>query len=510
MASPRTVVVGLDGGHFELIQPWINDGKLPNIERAIETGISADLNSVLPPVTSPNWKSYATGKNPGKLGIFWWENIDVENERVYYPTERKNDHTEFWELIGEKESAGIVGVPTTYPPKPVDGFVISGAPDGENSDYTHPESLESELEESFDYAVTKRNRLSVNREAAVEEILKLIDSRFRVAKELADEHDVAFLQVTTFYLNSLHHFLWDNEATLEGWQIADEHLGDFLDEDCNLVLMSDHGSTEIETVFNINTWLEREGYLTLSTGIANYLYRAGITTDRLIRLAYFLGIPRLAERVVPERLLRLIPDEHGELRREAKTDSVDWRRSDALASGQGPVYLTIDTDENRYEQIRSEIISQLQQFRDPSGHPVADRVLPGEEVYSGRYLGQAPDIVINQSDGIHIAGSIGRDDIFSTPRNDEWRAENKRQGMFVASGPDFSNTVPDQLSILDLAPMMLHLHGCAVPRDMDGCVPKAVFAGGTPPAERDIEFRSQSKKAGERQRIRTIARHSSL
>jgi predicted AlkP superfamily phosphohydrolase/phosphomutase len=510
MASPQTVVVGLDGGHFDLIQPWIDDGILPNIERAIETGVSTDLNSVLPPVTSPNWKSYATGKNPGKLGIFWWENIDVENERVYYPTERKNAHAEFWELIGEKESAGVVGVPTTYPPKPVDGFVVSGAPDGENSGYTHPESLESELEEAFDYTVTKRNRLSVNREAAVEEILELIDSRFRVANVLADKYDVAFLQITTFYLNSLHHFFWDDKATLQGWQIADEHLGDFLDEDCNLVLMSDHGSTEIETVFNINTWLEREEYLTLDTGIADPLYRVGITTDRLIRLAYFLRIPRLAERVAPERLLRLIPDEHGEFQREAKSNNIDWRRSDALASGQGPVYLAIDTDNPRYEQVRSEIISQLQLLRDPSGHPVADRVLPGEEVYSGRYLDQAPDIVIDQKNGIHIAGSIGRDDIFSTPNDDEWRAENKRQGMFVASGPDFSSTVPDQLSILDLAPMMLHLHGCAVPRDMDGCVPKTVFADGTPPAVRDVEFRSQSEVARERQRIRTIARQSPL
>jgi predicted AlkP superfamily phosphohydrolase/phosphomutase len=201
----------------------------------------------------------------------------------------------------------------------------------------------------------------------------------------------------------------------------------------------------------------------------------------------------LAERVAPERLLRLIPDEHGEFQREAKSNNIDWRRSDALASGQGPVYLAIDTDNPRYEQVRAEIISQLKKLRDPSGHPVADRVLPGEEVYSGRYLDQAPDIVIDQNNGIHIAGSIGRDDVFSTPSDDEWRAENKRQGMFVASGPDFSSTVPDQLSILDLAPMMLHLHGCAVPRDMDGCVPKPVFADGTPPAKRDVEFRFRPK-----------------
>jgi predicted AlkP superfamily phosphohydrolase/phosphomutase len=214
--------------------------------------------------------------------------------------------------------------------------------------------------------------------------------------------------------------------------------------------------------------------------------------------------------VAPDRLLRLIPDEHGELQREAKMDNIDWRRSEALASGQGPVYLAIDTDNPGYEQIRSEIISKIKQVSDPSGNPVADRVLPGEEVYSGRYLDQAPDIVIDQNNGIHIAGSIGRDNVFSTPSDDGWRAENKRQGMFVASGPDFSSTVPEQLSILDIAPMMLHLHGCTVPRGMDGCVPKPVFADGTPPAERDVEFRSRSKEGRERQRIRTIARRSSL
>ena len=88
--QPRTVVFGLDGAHFELIEPWIEDGDLPNIQRAIDEGMSGDLQSVLPPVTSPNWKAYLTGKNPGQFGIFWWENIDIKNRRIYYPNNRKN------------------------------------------------------------------------------------------------------------------------------------------------------------------------------------------------------------------------------------------------------------------------------------------------------------------------------------------------------------------------------------------------------------------------------------
>jgi predicted AlkP superfamily phosphohydrolase/phosphomutase len=510
MPKPKTVVVGLDGAHFELIEPWLQDGKLPNIKRAIENGISSDLRSVLPPVTSPNWKAYATGKNPGKLGIFWWENIDVEDQRVYYPTERKNNHTEFWELIGEKESAGVVGVPTTYPPKSVESFLISGAPDSDTSDYTHPPDLEGKLERDFDYSVTKRNRLSVNRTEAVEEILELIDSRFEVGKSLANEKEVSFLQITTFYLNSLHHFLWDDEATLRGWQIVDNHIAEFLEEDCNLVLMSDHGSTEIQTVFNINTWLENEGYLSTNAGFSDYLYQAGITTDRLIRLAYLFRIPRLAERLVPERLIKQIPNEQGELQREAKTDNVDWSSTDALASGQGPVYVTLDSSSSRYRELQTEIIDKLEKLCDPSGRPVADRVLPGKEVYEGEYLSEAPDIVIDQANGVHISGSIGGAKIFTTPEKNEWRAENKREGMFVACGPNFGGSIPDKLSILDLAPMLLHLHGCAVPADMDGDVPQSVFAEDTAPAQREVEYRTNDAEPTEVQRIRRIARESNL
>jgi predicted AlkP superfamily phosphohydrolase/phosphomutase len=209
-------VFGLDGAGFELIEPWLDAGELPNVKQAVETGISGDLRSVMPPVTSPNWKTYATGKNPGKIGIYWWENVDVEERRVYYPTERKSVNTEFWEIIGEEDSAGVIGVPTTYPPKSIDGFLVAGGPDGSNEGFARPPELEKRLREEFGYRVLKRNRLADDFDAAAAEIHDLIDIRFTVAKRLFEEWDVPFLQVTTFYLNSLHPFLWNHEYTLEG------------------------------------------------------------------------------------------------------------------------------------------------------------------------------------------------------------------------------------------------------------------------------------------------------
>ncbi|WP_050036833.1 MULTISPECIES: alkaline phosphatase family protein [unclassified Haloarcula] len=510
MTDHPTVVFGIDGAHFELLGPWIEAGHLPNIERAIDSGVSADLESVLPPVTSPNWKAYATGKNPGKIGIFWWENIDVENQRVHYPSERKHVNTEFWEYIAENEPVGVLGVPTTYPPKDVGEFLVAGPPDGKNTGYAHPSGLESRLKEEFDYRVRKHNRLDGDRKAAAEEILELIDSRFTVSEMLREEYDVSFLQVTTFYINSLQHYLWDDEYTRRGWQIIDEHLGQFLDANCNIVLMSDHGSNPIETVFHVNSWLESNTYLKTNTDIADTFYRLGINKDRLIQLTNKLGLTQFAKHVTPREILQYLPDTSGAVNKEGKTDAVDWQETSAIASGQGPIYLTAEHGTDEYNRIRDQLQTELESMSDPDGNPIADAVYKGEDVYSGRYVDEAPDLVIDQAKGVHIPGGIGRETVFTKPTDDGWNAENKRQGLFVATGPDFTTGTHDPISILDLAPTLLHLHDRPVPADMDGTVQQSVFATDSKPANRKVKRANVSERDQEKARIRTIARNIDL
>jgi len=510
MADAKTVVFGLDGAHFELIEPWIEAGHLPNVERVIEYGVAADLESVLPPVTSPNWKAYATGKNPGKIGIFWWENVDIDGRRVYYPSERKHGNTEFWELIADDEPVGVMGVPTTYPPKQVDEFLVAGAPDGEDDGFTYPPSLEDELEDRFDYRVLKRRRIKDDKSAAAEEILELIDTRFTAARALFEERDVSFLQATTFYINSLHHFLWDDDYTRQAWKIVDSHLGQFLNEGHNVVLMSDHGSNEVQTVFHINAWLEREGYLVLDTEIADLLYRFGMNTDRVSRIAGAVGIRQLVKRLAPQWVLNNVPDEEGELNRESKTDNVNWTETQALASGQGPIYLSADRSSSEYNHVREEIIDRLANMTSPDDKPIVDAIYRGEEVYEGPFLDEAPDIVIDQARGVHIPGGIGRESVFTTPTDDGWKAENKRHGLFAASGPAFANDGLKRLSLLDLAPTLLHLHDCPIPEDMDGQVQHEVFAPNSEPRNRDVTYDHTSEKKREIRRIVDISRRTDL
>src|SRR5512139_130949 len=70
MDKKKIIVIGIDGGTFDIIRPMIELGELPHISSLISKGVSSDLHSTLPPVTAPAWTSFMTGTNPGKHGIF--------------------------------------------------------------------------------------------------------------------------------------------------------------------------------------------------------------------------------------------------------------------------------------------------------------------------------------------------------------------------------------------------------------------------------------------------------
>ncbi|MFW6104952.1 MAG: alkaline phosphatase family protein [Chloroflexota bacterium] len=501
----KTIVIGLDGAHFELIDPWIEEGVLPNIARIKQQGVWADMRSVLPPVTSPNWKCYSTGKNPGKVGIFWWENIDWKNKRVYYPIARKHENKEIWDYLGDAGiKVGGIGMPTTYPPKKVNGFLVSSPPDASTKGVTYPRQLEEELVRQG-WRNHPQHSIDIDREKASQEIQEIIDKQFKMAKVLGEKYKVDFLMAAVFHINTLHHFLWDAPETKKAWEIIDKHIGEFMAQGANIIIMSDHGSNKIETVFNINTWLKEEGYLRLRPSPAHALYRIGINQHSLGKLASRSGLLPLLRKIVPKTFIRNIPSEAGEIQREAKTDKVDWQKSKAFASGQGPIYLNPQNSDN--DMIREEIKQKLEALLNPStGERVIEKVYTKEELYQGRYLEEAPDLIIDQAKGVHIPGGIGQDKVFDSPHR--WRAENKKFGLFMAHGPDIKQTGEiENVSILDLAPTILHLMNVPVPDDMDGKVLKDVFIFSSEPGKRKVAYgQSGDKHERERDKIRKTLR----
>ena len=468
----RTFVVGLDGASWRLLDPWLAAGDLPNLAALRGEGSWAGTRSCLPPVTFPNWKCYAAGKDPGGLGVFWFEHVDLAEGHIEVAEGGDFRSAELWDYLNDEgQSAGVVNMPTMYPPRPIDGVVVAGGPDaveGEyrsiDAGYTAPEGLAAELRERFDYEVHPDPLLSGNDErgAEVDAILDLLDTRFEVALALFEERELDFVHVTLFYLNVLQHFFWDGEPTKRAWELVDGWLGRLRELDCNLVLMSDHGSAPTTTEFYINEWLAEQGYQARTRTVDDYLTQVGIDRETVLRAAKRFGLVDTLARVVPERVQRLVPQSDG-LKRDRKLDAVALPRTKAVASGQGPVYVNPAFD---VDAVADQLVADLRAVADEQG-PLFDEVSRGEAVYSGPYVADGPEVVVDMRPGVHVNDGVGGGRVMTDP--DRWAAENTRHGIFLASGPAFEGRGElDRVSIRDLAPTLLTAHGCAVPRDMTG------------------------------------------
>ncbi|WP_277543702.1 alkaline phosphatase family protein [Haloarcula laminariae] len=485
----QTIILGLDGANWDLLSPWISSGKLNNIKELKENGVVADHHSVLPPVTCPNWRAYSTGKNPGKLGVYWFENIDTESQSLTLPNSESFKSKDMWDYMNaDGQTCGVMNLPMSYPPRELDKLMVAGGPRSGDDGYTYPDELEEELESAFDYRVHPNNMITSNENSEDEVTLihELIETRFEAAKYLIDEYNPDVFHLTIFYINVLQHYFWRDEPVEEAWEIIDEYIGDMVDRAENVILLSDHGCAPVETVFNINAWLESEGYLTTNTTATDYLYKAGITQERMAKIARLTHMERPIRKLLSQKTLDLVPGSEG-VKRHEKLKKVDWNETKAIASGQGPIYLAIDKDDPEYESVRDEIISKLESLTDTrNGQQIARAVYKAEEEYEGEYVSDGPDIIFDQEPGVHTSGAVGMDDVFE-PRG-KWKAENVRTGLFLASGPDFrTGQIDSTISITDIAPTILHALGHQIPDDMDGTVID-VFQPDSEPGKSKPEF----------------------
>lgn len=470
----RTVVVGLDGASWRLVEPWIEQGELPALEALRDSGTWAKSKSCYPPVTFPNWKCYSSGKNPGKFGVYWFERIDLETPEIEVMNGDSFQTAELWDYLNDAGlSTGVVNMPTMYPPREIDGPIVCGGPDAIDGEYrsidggyTTPSELEVWLESEFDYSVHPEPLISSNTERGEEvgAILDLLELRFEVALELLERDGLDFVHVTLFYLNVLQHFFWNDEPTYRAWKLIDGYLGEISElDDTNLVVMSDHGCAPTDVEFYINEWLAEHGYLTKDRTVEDYFDVVGLNRENALSIAKRLNLVDFLSKTVPESIQQLVPQSAG-VKRQRKLEKIVLSETAALASGQGPVYLNPAFD---VASIRADLIEELRGVTDASGEPLFAGVYESETVYSGPYLDVGPDIVIESRPGVVVNDGIGGGETQTTPQR--WEAENAMHGIFVAAGPDFeAQGRIDEISITDIMPTVLSAYELSVPTDIDG------------------------------------------
>lgn len=475
MANGSVLAVGIDGACWSLVDNWIDEGELPNLQEIRDNGTWGDLESCVPPVTCPAWKCYSTSQNPGELGVFWWESLDIASKESFTPSSRSFSHPELWDILNDAGvTTGVVGMPLTYPPKEVDGFMVSGGPGAPDHDFTYPEDVEDELKSKFDY--TPRPTFPAdsegdNEEEFAEKSIEQVDLDFKVAKHLYEKYDVDFLQVCSFEINApLQHQFYDGEPTKRAWKIIDDHLGDLADEFEYVVIHSDHGTSEMDQQFFINSWLAQEGYLTRDRSFFERLADYGITRDRLLGVLDTLRLREPLSNIQTLRNLgRRIPDSRGlfgEREGSAIFDKVLWQETDAVGLAQGPLYLNTEKlTEEEYETTRNKLVEEIESIVDEKRNtPPIQQVFKKEDVYHGEHMDKAPDLVALDAPEYHNKGGIGKKELF---RESDWRGNNARQGLHVVSGSGVDSARVDA-EIYDVAPTILSLFDVDPPSNLDG------------------------------------------
>jgi predicted AlkP superfamily phosphohydrolase/phosphomutase len=515
--SKRVFILGLDGATFDIMKPMIDRGKLPTFARIMKEGVHCGLNSTIVSNSAPAWTSFATGKNPGKHSISGFFRLMPNSYQLKLLNGTDNRAKALWEVLGEHGKRSIVmNIPMTYPPKEINGLLISGldAP-SLNCDFTHPRELKDELLRVVpDYKINLHLggylHSDKRRRKAIDVMLSCIRAREKAVLYLMKSHAWDLFAVRFNSPDNVQHQFWkfmDERHPLYDpkspkvlkdaiFTIYDEldrvaaSIMSQLPEDCTLMVMSDHGAgPRTNKTIRLNAWLKSLGYLTSKAterrGKA-YLYKS---MEKC--LSTFL------KRVPPELkqwIAKVSPNTISRTWTYFRFPNIDWAKTKAFVGETEGIRInlkgkypngTVDIEE--YEALRDHIIKEAKKLQDPStGEQIFQHVYKREDIFSGPYVQEFPDIIaLTTKDQYNISAKIPQGDgqpskASFIAEETHWRqvsGSHRREGIFIIKGKDIKqNTQVSVSEIVDVCPTAAHLLELPVPSDMDGRVLAETFS----------------------------------
>lgn len=517
--AARTLIIGLDGGTWDLIRPFQEAGYLPNLSRLMRRGAYGPLRSTLPPMTFPAWSSFMTGTNPGKHGIFDFTVHQQGQYAVRYTNASWRRQPTIWSILsGHGLRVGAMGFPTTYPPEPVNGFMISGfdAPvtTGIDSSFVHPRELYYELKREIGpYAITEFQEIEIGpgwHRAALEGLFSTLERKMEYARYLLEKKGpwdcfgVLFGESDT----AAHHFwlfhdqfsprhdprtgIEFRDALLRVYQALDDAVGELIEraggDGTRVMILSDHGfgGAGLKTI-HLNRWLWSEGLL-------QFIPRRG-SGDSLVNRLKHWGMRRVPPTLQEQLFRRFSGRIASRIESVSRYGAISWQGTRAYSDelnyfpsiwvnlkGREPGG-TVEPGEE-YGRTLELISRRLGQLKDPeTGEQVVARAWPREELYHGPCVERAPDLVLelNLDRGYSytcLPTPSGSGPVIARiPEGDRLGAKGKgmngthrRNGILLLAGEGCAPGRVEGAGLEDLAPTLLHLLGLEVPAEMDGRV----------------------------------------
>jgi predicted AlkP superfamily phosphohydrolase/phosphomutase len=418
--KPRTVIIGLDGMPYGLMEAFGRDGTMPNFGALTEEGVFQPLASSIPEVSSVAWSSVITGQNPGEHGIYGFIDVMPGTYRRTFPNFSNLKATPFWEHHPDRRSV-ILNVPTTYPARPLNGVLIAGFVALDLERATYPRSLVPTLQDLKYKVDVDSQKAHQSLSFFLRDLDKTLEARIAVYRHLwqAVAWDTFMLAFTG--TDRLAHFLWDayedpnhryHEAFRDHFKKIDVVIGEIvgqLESEDSLLMLSDHGFERLYQNVYLNRILQDAGLLHFEAGV-----RPGLKA---------LGSKAQAFALEPSRIYLNTKERfpHGSV------------------------------EETDRELLLAEITKIFESLT-YQGERVIKRVFRRDELYHGAYAHQASDLVLLGNSGYNLRARWRASQTFGT---DVFSGKHSQADAFLlVRGEKAVERVPERPTVMDIVGIM--------------------------------------------------------
>jgi len=426
---------------------------MPHLAAVVRQGVIKPMRSIQPTVSCVAWATYMTGKQPGKHGIYGFIDRKAGSYDLTFPNAAMLQGKNIWEILNDHNKRVFgMNVCTTYPPRAVNGILIGCflAPSLERA--TYPASAADYLK-SIDYRIDSDAALARRDKAAMlDDLDKTLDARAEAMFHYLEQEPWDFFHTHIMETDRINHFLWgkmeDNDpffapAFFKFYQRIDAVIGRLLEvigPDTPLLIFSDHGFCRIQYEVQLSRYLVEKGWTTPAAQVTHPL---AITPEK--SKAYCLIPGRIYVNLQGREPGGIVPlKDYQATRLRLKEDLLALRDPQS-----GAAVL-------REVKLREEL------YWPDNCRAVPTALTPEQVAAAPGTFGQAPDLIAIPHDGYDLKLGLAGSEVFM---------QTQLEGMhtfpdatMIARGFD----IPDNLSIMNVAPLILKKLNCPVPADMDG------------------------------------------
>ena len=471
----RTVLFGLDGATFTVLDRLVDEGLMPNLKTFYTDGVRAKLLSTPLPITPQAWTSMATGCYMGKHGVNDFVRIEIGDRGIFakYNSSRDIHCDTIWKYAsrhGRRVTAlNYIGM---APPEPINGHSIPGFVPGRHlRRSSFPPDLFTRLEqvENFDVSILGLDldvEKQVLKEMPEDQWLPWIDHHiareqvwFAVMEHLMKNEPSDLTAIVFDGVDKLQHLAyryldpawapanpspWEStviQRCRDYFKQVDDFLGrtlDLIGDDGRVFIASDHGFTGSTELLYINTFLRNEGFLTWAGTVAE----DDQDTVYVDRLQNHLGL-------------------------------IDIKRTKAFAVTPSCNGIFINVPPEEYGDFRSHLIDRLYSIQGPDGGQVITEIKVREEWFAGPYMNHAADLTLTLRDYGLISVLNGPEVV--VPRKAVWGTHHP-DGVLLGRGPGLlASEVAERRNIVDVAALLMYSLDLDISAEIDGRFPANMF-----------------------------------